>query len=625
MVGVFGPLRGTRYRIILAAVVFGALLAAPAAGRVAKVRACPHGQVRLAVSYVHHKGGPLDHATVCAPRVVTVPKSPALLLAKTRALGASFLPVRVVRAFRTAAARRVAAIDALTDAGLLKVVSTYAPATTGATASSRRAGARSARDADTVTNENGTVTTHSDRATAINTFDDQGADFQTTETTRATRVKGARSATGTKTLKVRWLMNKCPDAGGIARGTLDLSLRDQRSSSAVSIDQTSTFTGQVLAHFNDSAQISAVDVNGKWSFASNSAHSHRSVGGDVSAGNFRQAEGSNYFDLTTTTTTASDDAIAGGGRVLGLYVAELIVHDYIEQMLNIVQHRVHGGCVSILPDSRTLHVRAGATVPIVAHLYDHHGQTFSGPMTAVNIANRVTPTQTVGNPDATFTYAAPLTAQPGETDVVRLTHTSKRGQSHDELVNVVIDSGRLPHQYDGTWTRVITSEADPSFLETVHGTATYVHDPEFPSYLDGTTSIPYDVVSGSVTWAVTAAGCEGSGTDDATENSALGTTGMTIEDVRANPSVQQPEPQPFYYSLRASGDPLTAPTYHCSAPSDEPIVVRFLEVGYPNPIAPGYPAGQVQRSSSSNLLEGHTTSAEGGLSFDDTWNFTGSG
>jgi hypothetical protein len=264
-------------------------------------------------------------------------------------------------------------------------------------------------------------------------------------------------------------------------------------------------------------------------------------------------------------------------------------------------------------------------VPIVAHLYDHHGQTFSGPMTAVNIAGRVTPTQTVGSPDARFVYAAPLTAQPGETDEVRLTHTSKRGQSHDEVVSVMIGSALLPHQFDGTWTRVITAESDPSFVETVHGTATYVHDPAFPSYLDGTTSIPYDVVSASVTWAVTATGCSGSGTDEATENSALGTTAMTIEDVSANPNVPHPEPQPFYYPLRASGNPLTAPTYHCSAPSDEPIVVDFLAIGYPNPIGAGYPADQVQRSSSATLLEGHALSTEAGLSFDDTWNFTGSG
>lgn len=624
----FGPLTGTRYRIVLAVVGLGAVLAPPAASGVAKAGKCPSGQVSVTVMYVHHKGGRADSATACTPRTVTVPKSATALLAKTRAFAATFVPARVLRAFKSTAARRVAAIDGRTDAALIKVVAANSPTPTGAAASTRFAG-RSAHaaagDGNTVTNDNGTVTMHSDRATQIDTYDDQGQDFQSTTTTKATRVKGARSATGKKTLRVRWLMNKCPDAGGIARGTIDLSLRDQRTSAAVSIDQTSTFTAQVVAHFNDSAQLFAVEVNGRWSFASNSANSHRSVGGDASASNFRQKEGSNYFDLTTTTTTGTDDGIVGAGRVLGLYVSEFVVHDYIEQMLNVVQRRVHGGCVSILPDARTVHVRAGATVAIVAHLYDHHGQTFAGPMTAVNTSNRVSPTQTVGNPDATFIYAAPLTAPPGDTDVVRLTHTSKRGLSHDELVSVVIDSGRFPHQFDGSWTRVITAEGDPAFVETVHGMATYVHDPVFPPYLDGTTSIPYDVVSASVTWTVTDSGCAGSGTDDATENSAIGTTEMTLEDVSANPNVPHPEPQPFYYSLRASGNPLTAPTYHCLTPPDEPIIVDFLQIGYVNPIAPGYPADQVQRSPGTSLLEGHATSTNAGLSFDDTWRFTGSG
>ncbi len=586
------------------------LLGGPSAAATgaSKARHCPRGQVRRTIAYVHRKGGPVDHATGCVAKAVVVPKSFAGLQRSIRKLGLTFAPVRVVRAFRAASARRLAATDARTDALLAADVSAHTSRVSG--------------DNNTQTNDNGTQTLHSERHESLDTADDTGEAYVTTSSTKATRVRGTAIR---KRLQVRYLVNRCPDASGKSQGNVSMTLTDVRTSNGVSISQTSKFNADIDVQFDDNAQVASVKVTGTWSFAVNTAHSHRSVGGDVSSSDFRITDGSAYINLPTSVTTGTDDAIASGGGPLGVWVAEIVAKDTIEKLIGRARtYPLGGGCVKIVPASPTVHVRAGGTVDIVAHLTDHHDQTFSGRMTAVNTANRVTPTETQAGSDARFTYAAPSDAKAGDTDVVQLGHLSKRGKAlpTSGTVNVVVDAGRFPKRFDGSWTRIIG--LGPA-TETVQGTAAYVRDPNFPESVEGQTSIPYNVVSASVTWNVTGAGCSGSGVDDAMENSALGATDLTLEDVTANPAAPRPEPSPFYYSIRATGNPLTAPTYTCPGPSISGIDVMYLDIGHPGPFNSGVALDQIQRSDSITVLQGHATSVDVGVPIDDTWHFTGSG
>jgi hypothetical protein len=611
-------------------VVLVALFAAPAAGAAKKAKPCPAGQVRRTITYVHHKGGPVDHATGCVVKNVIIPTSVAAAQSKLRALAATLVPAKVARAFKTSSARKVAAIDAKTDAAFVAYANAHAPMPEPVAQSAFHgvhaiAAETKSADGNSVTNDNGTETKHADYANIINTAEDSGEDWQSTTTTKATRVTGARAASTKRVLKVRYVMNKCPDATGASHGTLDISQRITSTSGTTVIGETATLNAQVIVHFGDNAQFASVEVIGTWKFTSHTAHSNRSVSGNVSASNGQVIEGRAYVDLSTTVTTGTDDNIAAGGGLLGAYIAHIVGHDYVVDMIGAARGRPEGGgCVHIVPNADTVHVKLGGSVAIVAHLTDHHDQTFSGPMYAINTSGRVNPADTQADTDATLTYYAPLDAKGGDTDIVRLTHASKRGKGHDAMVNVVIDprSG-FPHQYDGTWTRVTTYLG---ITVTVHGTATYVHNPVFPAYLDGTTSIPYDVVSASVTWAVTnpAGPCSGGGSADATQNDALGATAMTLEDVSANPYAPHPEPRPFYYSLRAHGDAIHPPTYPCG-PTTESIGTDYLDIGHVSPIGPESSFDDVVKSDNINLLHGHLEHDESGLHVVDDWSFTGSG
>ena len=105
-------------------------------------------------------------------------------------------------------------------------------------------------------------------------------------------------------------------------------------------------------------------------------------------------------------------------------------------------------------------------------------------------------------------------------------------------------------------------------VETIDGTATFVRNPLIPPEAEAIIAIPYDVQSSAIKWSVsgshTEAGCKttysGSGTDTAIPNTFVD-TGMTLQDVHANPAAPVPEPMPFYYSIRASSDPTDAPLF----------------------------------------------------------------
>jgi hypothetical protein len=320
-------------------------------------------------------------------------------------------------------------------------------------------------------------------------------------------------------------------------------------------------------------------------------------------------------------------------------VAEGIAHEFIQDMLS---RTPNGVCVKIVPESPTVHVVPGGTVAIVAHLTDHHDQTFPGLITQHNGAGRVSPAQAEANTDARFTYTAPAGVTPGGTDDVQLSHVSKRGKGVGGHVVVIFDDKpHFPQRFDGTWTRVFTMSSRPGWKETVHGTATYLRDPLFPQSVEGQTAIPYDVQSASVEWEVTGSGAgagsctitySGSGSAPAMENSALGATDLTLEDVSSKPGAPKPEPKPYYYSIRANGDPLNAPMFDvfyspdCSeSDSQEPISVNYLEIGDPNPFSDETSLDQIQKSDELLLLSGKLSTPEaGGPATEDSWSFSGS-
>jgi hypothetical protein len=117
------------------------------------------------------------------------------------------------------------------------------------------------------------------------------------------------------------------------------------------------------------------------------------------------------------------------------------------------------------------------------------------------------------------------------------------------------------------------------------------------------------------------------------ENGALGHTDLTLEDVSNKPEAPKPEPKPYYYSIRASGDPLSAPEFdiiHTSGCKEsntkEPIGVNYLDVGVPNPFSSETPPEKIQKSDNIRLLAGQLNTPEAGYpASEDTWSFTGSG
>ena len=220
------------------------------------------------------------------------------------------------------------------------------------------------------------------------------------------------------------------------------------------------------------------------------------------------------------------------------------------------------------------------------------------------------------------------------------------------LPDGVVDEMRLrdicsfPKLYRGTWTRVITDPTRGSWTETIHGTATFRRNPVLPPIAEEIIQVPYDFVSGSVTWSVSGyfddpiSGCtaaySGSGTDAIVPQDTLSNTKMGVEDVSPRPTAPQPEPEPYYYAIAAEGDPFNAPKYtvvhggNCSTtpPSMESIVQVYLDIGVFGDFTGLAPdrIPFIQKSANLTLLAGHSTLVDPSFStfgFDDTWSFVG--
>ena len=151
-----------------------------------------------------------------------------------------------------------------------------------------------------------------------------------------------------------------------------------------------------------------------------------------------------------------------------------------------------------------------------------------------------------------------------------------------------------------------------------------------PAAADDLIAVPYNLSSVAITWTVagimTVNGCtiaySGGGPATAADNTFVG-TGLTLQATGGK----------FYYSIRASLDPVDAPLYTvtqsggmgCNSSHEEPIVVNYLDVGDPHDVGPDTDPDLVQTSAVATRLDGHRVQTGTGFPpSESTWSFTGS-
>jgi hypothetical protein len=191
----------------------------------------------------------------------------------------------------------------------------------------------------------------------------------------------------------------------------------------------------------------------------------------------------------------------------------------------------------------------------------------------------------------------------------------------------------FPKRFDGTWTRTYTWPSRGTWKETIVGKATYTRNTLFPPEADAISQVPYDMQSSSVTWTVSGIQdpgtmCPNTFSGTGTDTPILGDFGL--ENVAGRPYAPQPEPQPFYYSIRADGDHVAAPEYDvtdCMAHTvKEGIALPYIDVGHVGPFTPTTLPDEVIKSADPRLLEGHRVQQDPTMTFtiEDTWSFKGS-
>jgi hypothetical protein len=199
----------------------------------------------------------------------------------------------------------------------------------------------------------------------------------------------------------------------------------------------------------------------------------------------------------------------------------------------------------------------------------------------------------------------------------------------------------FPKRFTGSWTRTYTWPSRGSWTETIKGTATFVRNPVFPPEADAISQVPYLLESSSATWTVSGSqhvppdNClvtftgQGSEPPTAGGNSTSGTTDLGLENVNGHAGAPNPEPQPFYYSIDATVDPV--PTYRVTDchgnTQDEGILQRYVEIGHHGVFDPDVPQSQIAKTADPRLLEGHrsgTLDDSPDITYEDSWSFTGS-
>ena len=456
-------IRRAGWAAIAIAVLAAGLPASLAGTSEAKGKRCKASEVKRTVSY--RRAGRKDRAKGCAPKTGKVPATLAAalptVLKRTRVIAKRLAPRVAKRARKRKAARRVARADRATDAALGRRSGPLAAAATVSRGSS----------SGPVPGPRGTRSTQSVSGTEWSGDEPRiGREGRLDTETRSTRVAGGGSSKQ-KSIRFKYLMDRCPDGGGIGRGPVTYTQIDRFAvdgpNGLVVMTERSEFEGEIVAHFGDNARIASVDVTGTWSWSTETRRTGRrvarhAVGGGAHSEGFRQsADGtSNHVDVRSTVSTATDDRTAISGAYLGLF-AVVLPDIFMEEALDGIQKRaLSGACVRIVPNEPTVHVAPVSTAPIVAHLTDSGGATFSGTITTQH--ERVQPKSAQGDPDARFTYASAATAPSGGKDLVFLGHVSKRGVGRGGSVEVIYDSYAY-RVLAANLNETITGERPPDF------------------------------------------------------------------------------------------------------------------------------------------------------------------
>jgi hypothetical protein len=194
----------------------------------------------------------------------------------------------------------------------------------------------------------------------------------------------------------------------------------------------------------------------------------------------------------------------------------------------------------------------------------------------------------------------------------------------------------FPKHLTGTWTRTYRIPSEGTWTEVLNGTSTYVRNPLFPPETDGTSQVPYELESGSVTYEVSGdwnpGNCpttfSGSGSFVPLSQRDGGGSSMGLENVTGKDGAPKPEPKPFYYSLRSSGVAET-PQYNitnCDGTTQSQIVDPWIDIGHNGPLMADTPQEGIQKSADPRLLEGHAGPKDDGTGIvvEDSWSFKGS-
>ena len=438
---------------------------APPAESAKKAKRCKASQVKTKVRI--GTGKRKRRVTMCLPRAVKRPSSAPAAWRKARAIALKHVPKRVARLLRKKAARRVRAAGAVTDRAI---------------AAALRPAARSAKvthesDTKILRSPSGTRTVQRRKGTEWDDEEDEpGVEVEVTVDTTSTRIDGLSSSKSDRAELAR-RMSRCPDAGGVGRGTIRWLQSEKQIAAKPGggygvHEARGEFKATVLVHFNDEAKVTSVDVDGDWKWssetrlASERGGPERSVGLFSAAGGLTAAVGTDgrVSSFNVGPGNASSPGAAAVAVLLGT-ITVLVPLEAVKELVTGIQRRAVGGkCATILPDPVSVHVKPSQTVEISAGLRDAKDQPITGTVKAQAAKAIVTP-EAQADPIARFTYSALSAVPAGRTDTVTLKHISKRGRAREQTVTIIYDDPPpppLPNAYggtlSGTWDTTSTGE-----------------------------------------------------------------------------------------------------------------------------------------------------------------------
>jgi hypothetical protein len=454
---------------------------APAPAEAAK--RCKASQVKTKVTILKTKGHRRHRATVCVPRKVKRPASPAAGLSRSRAIALKRAHKRVRRLMRKKAARRIGAADAGADRGLLRALGPLAGA------------AKVTHESDTqiLPGPPGTRTVQHREATVYDDDEpDPGGVIDASIDTTSTRIEGLASHKSVRASMTR-TMARCPDSGGVGRGVLKYTNNERRvidkgNGGHAVVEVRTSFDAKVLAQFNDEAAVTKVDVIGVWKWTTTSSLSTRRGASEQQLSTFGAGGGvtgqgdanGRVGSFSSTTTSATSPYAAGVGPLLAVLANE-VPRDFVRELVDGIQRRAgRGKCTRLVPEPATVHVQPSRTVAVTSGLVDFDGAPLPGKVKAKAAKATVTP-EAQADPTARFTYSALSSVPAGRTDTVTLSHVSKRGRAVEKTVTVIYDDPPLPDAYGGTVSGTWDTASFGSEHWTYSGTVNLAYEGDDPA------------------------------------------------------------------------------------------------------------------------------------------------